>query len=177
MLKVITRHVAVLMIITSPPAANAQNVRDLSVAEAAQQAMEASLEARQALQVAVPRGAVMAFNLSACPDGWSDFAELDGRMILGAGPAEDGSVRIVADRGGTEAHTLTIDEMPMHNHSNETFDRLLQMNRRTVGAGSDSTGAGVEPDVYAAGEILSAGGGLPHNNMPPYFTLKFCVRR
>ena len=32
----------------------------------------------------IPKGAVMAFNLSTCPQWWSRFAEADGRFIMGS---------------------------------------------------------------------------------------------
>ena len=31
----------------------------------------------------IPEGAVMAFNLATCPDGWTDFADAEGKVILG----------------------------------------------------------------------------------------------
>ena len=32
----------------------------------------------------IPAGAVMAFNLSSCPDGWSPFTEANDRFIMGS---------------------------------------------------------------------------------------------
>ncbi|MEO1089361.1 MAG: hypothetical protein AAFX81_01910 [Pseudomonadota bacterium] len=80
-------------------------------------------------------GAVIDFDRAAlngndeCPDGWTYFEPAIGRVILGAGAtvkdgppdntrafrpslAENPSEAV----GGTERHTLTVDEMPHHRH-------------------------------------------------------------
>lgn len=41
------------------------------------------LNARISASSSVPVGAVMAFNLSACPTGWSEYAPAYGRFIRG----------------------------------------------------------------------------------------------
>ena len=55
----------------------------------------------------VPSGAVMAFNLSSCPDGWSPFTEANGRFIMGS----QGNLR---EKGGNSEINLRIDQLPPH---------------------------------------------------------------
>lgn len=77
--------------------------------------------------------------------------------------------------GGEEFHTLSIDEMPGHNH---TFPK----NVCAYGNIPDIQiqGGGGSKKLYEnAGNVTNTnniGGGKPHNNMPPYIAA-FCWRR
>lgn len=55
----------------------------------------------------IPAGAVMAFNLSSCPDGWSPFTEANDRFIMGS----QGNLR---EKGGKNNIKLTINQLPPH---------------------------------------------------------------
>lgn len=55
----------------------------------------------------IPAGAVMAFNLSSCPDGWSPFTEANGRFIMGS----QGSL---GEKGGNRNISLTVNQLPSH---------------------------------------------------------------
>jgi hypothetical protein len=57
----------------------------------------------------VPRGAVVAFSRTTCPEGWSRFASAHGRVIVGARPA--GTVGAVVGVG------LGDREVRLHRHS------------------------------------------------------------
>nr|UWD61159.1 MAG: protein of unknown function (DUF859) [Bacteriophage sp.] len=69
--------------------------------------------------------------------------------------------------GGSNTHTLTVGEMPEHNHATVASGK----------AGNVSEGAGYTVPIYNdygsdyAGMTATAGGGKPHNNMPAYQTL------
>lgn len=58
-------------------------------------------------------------NSSNVPDGWvlcdgnNGIPDLSDKFVLGAGNQYN-----VGDTGGEESHTLTIEEMPSHNHEN-----------------------------------------------------------
>lgn len=147
------------------------------------------------IQRLFPRGAVVAFDRSelnlnrdsdgACPEGWVLFRPAGGRFIVGAGshmnadpngsplssyPTFSDSPELAT--GGSERHTLTVAEMPSHEHRSsfggaDTAVDIAGLNsgvnwgiRRTIGPDSTS----------------SAGGGQPHNNMPPFIALYFCKK-
>jgi len=109
----------------------------------------------------VPSGAVMPFDLASCPSGWSSYNSAQNRTIVGSGGSYGrGST------GGASTVTLTVAEMPSHNHG--------------VDAGSASFGPG---DWYLGSANNNndnwseyTGGGQPHNNMPPYIALLYCVK-
>ncbi len=51
--------------------------------ECAQEAVELATQMKAQLKIHVPSGAVMAFDLNACPTGWTEFAPAYGRFIRG----------------------------------------------------------------------------------------------
>ncbi len=92
------------------------------------------------------------------------WTQIKDRFVLAAGSSYS-----VGDTGGSETHTLTIDEMPSHSHN--------------VGICTDTGGSGAIQAEYAVGNnfnnkvsTTSVGGGEPHNNMPPYI-VAYCWRR
>ncbi len=132
----------------------------------------------------VPAGAVIAFDLpSGCPLGWRDVGlreseRFAGRMLIAVGPRVDREkgqttlARKLNDFGGTESHKLTVEELPKHSHPLNRVDG----DDRTGGKffqGGDAPREALRP---SAGTTLGAGGGLAHNNMPPYIALFFCKK-
>ena len=71
----------------------------------------------------VPSGAVMSFNLASCPTGWSEYTAARGRAVIWVwqwNTAEWGWLGTNWSLGsttGAETHTLTIPEIPSHNHT------------------------------------------------------------
>lgn len=73
--------------------------------------------------------------------------------------------------GGEAQHTLTVDEMPKHNHNYQSKSFLLDAAKRG-GFGSeikDVTGSYIAEAVTP--NVMFTGGSQPHNNMPPYLTV------
>jgi microcystin-dependent protein len=87
--------------------------------------------------------------------------DLRARFLIGAGNG-----RVLGATGGEDTHTLTENEMPSHTHSEVTATPVL------INGGLGAPAPAAEPGVGSTG---STGGGQPHNNMPPYYTIRFCI--
>jgi microcystin-dependent protein len=123
-------------------------------------------------------------------NGIQTFAlpNLQSRTPLGYGNGFNGNY-VLGENGGTENVTLTLNEMPSHNH-------LLQGNT-TVGSTdtptastslANGTNAGTPgpfnvlmytnnaPNNHQyTGTIGNNGGSQPHANLMPYLTINFCI--
>ena len=100
--------------------------------------------------------------MSATPD-------LRGRFILGSGSGEGLSQRDIHTSGGEETHTLTIEEMPSHNHSKSYPIHNYP--------GSDGGGYRYAGTIQSWEDSQHTGGDDPHNNMPPYYVLTYIIKQ
>lgn len=132
---------------------------------------------------AVPQGWVLC-------DGNNDTPDLRDRFIVGAG-----NTYAVADTGGEDAVTLTVEQMPVHdhgasqdphNHVNGEYDKLLKVTGLNTASGTAVDNIGpTQPDLIDVGELQEAappivvgesGGGEAHENRPPYYALCFIMK-
>jgi hypothetical protein len=99
----------------------------------------------------IPSGAVVPFNLVACPDGWVQFSDGDARFIVGA----DGTEYNLNDTGGENEIALSNPEIG-----------LLTI------PGSETN------QLPGGGLTVPQGGGAasPHENRPPYIALLYCEK-
>jgi len=112
--------------------------------------------------------------------------DLRGRFILGNGGS--GPNQALNNSGGEETHTLTIDEIPKHNHftvSNTGGAGGLN-NTNAIGLAHtnlyysyDLKGWGGEANVGLSSNSGGNTGGTtePHNNMPPYYVLTYIIKK
>lgn len=87
----------------------------------------------------------------------------NGRMLIGA----DSASYPAGSTGGEAAHVLTVNEIPNHFHemSRPPYTNSEWTDGYDVYAQQSSTAK------WAMGTSGVTGGGLPHNNMPPYFSV------
>ena len=109
-------------------------------------------------------------------DGRVNFALPD---LRGRTPIHVGSGHTLGERGGEQAHTLSISELPTHTH--------LVTASNTNGTGIIPTGnllGGSPNQLYiqpqnlvalVAGTVTNTGGSQAHLNMQPFLTLNFCI--
>lgn len=110
-------------------------------------------------------------------DGESTFALPD---LRGRVPIHQGNNFILAETGGVEDVTLTVNQIPSHTHSLTA----------TGASGTQSSPAGnrlaesrnVVPYIneppqgtFRAGTVGSVGGSQPHTNMQPYLCVNFII--
>ena len=88
------------------------------------------------------------------------WESIGGRFLLGAD-----STYTAGSTGGEAAHTLTVDEMPRHNHEVDNLDASGDATPYMTVQAQDKKGHG--GDV----QTTFAGGGKAHNNMPPFLAV------
>jgi hypothetical protein len=129
----------------------------------------------------VPSGAVMAFDLAACPAGWTALADAQGRVIVGTTTGVALKARVGADQV-----TLTAAQMPTHTHTvsdpghahsvANTVDYGLPpvfntmgnqgVGRTTITSGSSPTGISLQ----------NAGSSMPFDNRQASLALLYCKK-
>ena len=108
-------------------------------------------------------------------DGRVNFALPD---LRGRTPIHVGSGHTLGERGGEQAHTLSIAELPQHVHmAMATNSPGAQNPANTVfsGTGANSYGPAQNLVGMATGSVLNTGGSQAHLNMQPFLTLSFCI--
>jgi len=119
-------------------------------------------------------------------DGKSTFAlpNLQDAAAMFWGQGQGLSLRDLGQTGGSQTVTLLVTELPVHTHA---------ANAKLVGGSANpanlvwasSNAAKVAALFYApaaaspvnmhAGALSIGGASLPHNNMPPYIALNYCI--
>ncbi|MGE4369465.1 MAG: phage tail protein [Burkholderiaceae bacterium] len=110
-------------------------------------------------------------------DGRVNFAlpNLQGRT-----PIHMGNWHTLGERGGAQAHTLSISEIPTHTHALTTSNN----NATTDTPGTNVVMAQASTDMYRSptslvamnpGSVANTGGSQAHLNMQPFLTLSFCI--
>jgi microcystin-dependent protein len=109
-------------------------------------------------------------------DGRVNFALPD---LRGQVPIHVGQGFTLGQKGGEQAHTLSIGELPTHTHS---FNANTNVGTATIPTGAVLAKA--PANTYAppaqlvamnTGSSLPVGGSQAHQNMQPFLTLTFCI--
>ena len=123
-------------------------------------------------------------------NGVQTFAlpDLRGRVALSLGTSPQGTSRPIGQVLGEEAHVMTANELPVHQHgvaaaANGTANATnVPSTASILGSGSSSgTGTPAVP-IYAGGTpdtpMMPLGGGgaaQPHENRMPYLAANYCI--
>lgn len=112
-------------------------------------------------------------------DGRVNFALPD---LRGRVPMHVGSGHTLGERGGEQAHTLSVAELPTHSHVVSARDVSATTNQPTPNttmlansAGSAAYGPVTNPVAMAPQAVSNVGGSQAHLNMQPFLTISFCI--
>ena len=127
-------------------------------------------------------------------DGSTTFNLPDLRTRVPVGKhGGDADFQNLAQTGGSKTHTLTVDEIPSHNHSissDGAHKHSLYQEKTATATGKpldvcddDRTDCGWS-DVFCneagahdhGGAVGATGGGQAHNNLQPYIVLNYIIR-
>ncbi len=113
-------------------------------------------------------------------DGQTTFAlpDLQGRSVMGVGQGHGLSPRSQGEVGGEEQVTLTAQQVAPHTHGVAASSQGGSKNP----AGSlpaynaDAAPYGTKTDLTMSPSMITPnGGGQPHDNLPPYLVLNYCI--
>lgn len=125
-------------------------------------------------QRVIPSGVVVAFE-GACPTGWTAYANAKDRVLVGAG-----NQYASGQTGGADWLTLTINQMPSHNHKNGISDN--NSNEIFVYGSTAATpykyGVEGEPNYTGKyqGYTETVGGDQAFDNRQAYLALNYCKK-
>lgn len=113
-------------------------------------------------------------------DGRVNFALPD---LRGRTPIHVGSGHTLGERGGEQAHTLSIAELPIHTHVLSASSLTGNTpNPRPSGVGAllaqdpgNAYANATDLQALAGGTVANTGGSQAHLNMQPFLTLSFCI--
>ncbi|MCB8946166.1 MAG: tail fiber protein [Ardenticatenaceae bacterium] len=120
------------------------------------------------------------------PDSWKTselffLPNMAGRTLVGNGELDSREFTLGL-QGGEHSHTLTGGEMPIHNHLIQGRNGSVSGSNLVSGNSFANLPAGINYYHQGAGNtdfhestILSEGLDEPHENMPPYLAVRWCI--
>jgi len=110
-------------------------------------------------------------------DGRVNFALPD---LRGRTPIHVGSGHTLGEKGGEQAHTLSISELPQHTHVLQGTTNVsvnTPANTTVLGKSAPQSVYGGAASLVAMDprSIANVGGSQAHLNMQPFLTLSFCI--
>lgn len=106
---------------------------------------------------------------------WTKFTDIGAKFPLAVGTLPSGKIINVGDTGGEEQHTLIIDELPAFTPAMKFNFAKADGDFTPDSPGNDLLGS-TNPTVTTPSPLTKQGepigGGLPHNNIPPYYGLQ-----
>jgi microcystin-dependent protein len=108
-------------------------------------------------------------------DGQTTFALPN---LQGSVPIHMGNGFTLGAKGGEQAHTLSIAELPAHTHVLMGSNVAAETNVATgayLGIVNNAYGGSANLVTMSPAEVGNAGGSQAHQNMQPSLTLTFCI--
>jgi microcystin-dependent protein len=107
-------------------------------------------------------------------DGRVNFALPD---LRGRTPIHVGEGHTLGERGGEQAHTLSIAELPAHTHVLQASSALgnAPVPEGNMLAAADTYAPPSNLVALASSSVSPIGGTQAHLNMQPFLTLSFCI--
>jgi microcystin-dependent protein len=109
-------------------------------------------------------------------DGRVNFALPDLRSRV---PIHTGSGHTLGERGGEEAHTLSIPETPTHTHTatgtSSNGSAILPTSNLLAGSANQLYTTPQNLSALNAATLANVGGSQAHQNMEPFLVLSFCI--
>lgn len=109
-------------------------------------------------------------------DGRVNFALPDYR---GRTPIHAGNGHTLGERGGEQAHTLSIAEMPTHTHvaraTSEVQNTIVPVGNYLATTTPSEFYSGTPSTPMSPAILNNTGGSQAHLNMQPFLTLNFCI--
>ncbi len=140
----------------------------------------------------IPVGGIIMWSGVTAPDGWAlcDGAngtpDLSGRFVVGVGKNKTPALRdtdthayTLGEKGGMNSYAFTVNEMPAHAHplsSNSSQGVMAGTNGLHDVDGGDNAMGMDDVDNTVIYATQNAGGGLAHENRPPYYALAYIMR-
>lgn len=108
-------------------------------------------------------------------DGRANFAlpDLRGRIVIGRGQGPGLSDYAIGQPGGSEAVTLTTNEMPSHAHS--VADSAAPPSAQVRNTNKGGIALARSAAAGATESTQSVGGGQPHENLQPFLATTTCI--
>jgi microcystin-dependent protein len=132
----------------------------------------------------VPKRAIIMWSgtIDQIPAGWAlcdgnnGTPNLKDKFVLGAGGT-------FPTTGGEATHTLSIEEMPSHKHTDlghahieQKYDSSNDGTTQVGGGNGRGSNVTTTSTLSSSANIQNTGGGQPHNNLPPYYALAYIMK-
>lgn len=108
-------------------------------------------------------------------DGRVNFALPDLRARV---PIHVGSGHTLGERGGEQAHTLSIAELPTHTHLEQASSNVgdaVNPSNAVLASASNVYRTADNLTALGAASVTNVGGSQAHLNAQPFLTLSFCI--
>lgn len=128
---------------------------------------EAVMSKNQIVDMIYPVGSIYISMTSTSPSTLfgGSWTRIQGRFLLAAD-----STYTAGSTGGEATHTLTVDEMPSHQHTADFWSSKAG-NAGYEGSCATNYDCWNRPTERATAPVQATGGGQAHNNMPPYLAV------